>query len=110
VSIALVVLVPIFVWGVFAPFPAFYVHAVLVGALQGVLVLQSWLGRPRLEDRTARPDPKQAVLLKYHQYFRQPVAARGLSRILTSCLLISLGWAGWLLFQRAWFAALVAGC
>lgn len=105
----MVVLLPILVWGLVAPLPAFYIHALLVGSLEAVVLLQSRVARPRLADRGGGPDPKQAVLLKYHQYFKNPVASRGLSKILSVTVPVSIAWAVWLLFQRAWLAALVAG-
>jgi hypothetical protein len=107
--VALVILLPILVWGLVAPLPAFYIHALLVGSLEAVVLLQSRVARPRLADRSRRPDPKETVLLKYHQYFKNPVASRGLSKILSATLLVSITWAVWLLFQRAWLAAFVAG-
>lgn len=105
----LAVLVPILIWGFFSPSTAAVLHLSVVGLFEAYLLWDWRFNAFVLEDSTQRPDGRQKMLMRYHQFFKNPVAATGLSSMCSAISLVSIPWALLLLWHRSWALAFLIG-
>ena len=102
---ATIVLVPLIVWGLFAPRAAISVYFVLVTVLEAYLLWDWKANAPRPSDRSRHSDRRHVLARRYHQFLSRPGTCAVLSSSCSAIALASIPWGVLTLWNGMWVAA-----
>ena len=99
-----IVLLPLIIWGIFAPGAASSVYFLLVGPFEAYLLWDWKANAPRLIDPSQRSELRQVLARRYHQFLSRPGASVALSSSSSAVALASIPWALLTLWNGMWVA------
>jgi len=99
-----IVLLPLIIWGIFAPGAAISVYFLLVGLFEAYLLWDWKANAPRLSDPSQQSELRHVLARRYHQFLSRPSASVVLSSSCSAIALASIPWAILTLWNGMWVA------